>query len=80
MMTKTEPLVSTDVPVVGTGPAGAAAAALLSAHGVRSMAVSALGRSARTPRAHLTGRRTTRRCDRPRNPPQPAGAAAGEAA
>lgn len=50
--------VHTDVLVVGTGPAGAASAALLATYGVKTMVVSKFATTARTPRAHITNQRT----------------------
>lgn len=48
----------TDVLIVGTGPAGASAAALLSTYGVDNMLINKFGWTARTPRAHITNQRT----------------------
>lgn len=48
----------TDVLIVGTGPAGASAAALLSTYGVNNMLINKFGWTARTPRAHITNQRT----------------------
>lgn len=48
----------TDVLIVGSGPAGSAAGALLSSYGVRNMMVSRYGWLAETPRAHITNQRT----------------------
>ncbi|SLN71231.1 2,4-dichlorophenol 6-monooxygenase [Roseivivax jejudonensis] len=48
----------TDVLVIGTGPAGAAAAALLAEQGVACMVVNKYGWTAPTPRAHITNQRT----------------------
>lgn len=48
----------TDVLIVGSGPAGSAAAALLSTYGVRNMLVTRYGWLADTPRAHITNQRT----------------------
>ncbi|MEO1035146.1 MAG: FAD-dependent monooxygenase [Pseudomonadota bacterium] len=50
--------VETDVLIVGTGPAGSSAAALLSTYGVPNMLVNKYGWTARTPRAHITNQRT----------------------
>ncbi len=57
-MTFTEPLVHTEVVVIGTGPAGSAAAALLAGYGVDTVVVSKYGWTSRTPRAHITNQRT----------------------
>ncbi|MEY9878257.1 2,4-dichlorophenol 6-monooxygenase [Streptacidiphilus sp. MAP12-33] len=48
----------TDVLVVGSGPAGGAAAVLLATYGVRTTMVSKHGWVADTPRAHITNQRT----------------------
>jgi 2,4-dichlorophenol 6-monooxygenase len=48
----------TDVLIVGSGPAGSSAAALLSTYGVRNMMVTRYGWLADTPRAHITNQRT----------------------
>lgn len=50
--------IATDVLVVGTGPAGSAAAALLSSYGIENMAVNRYRWLANTPRAHITNQRT----------------------
>jgi hypothetical protein len=51
-------LVDTDVLVVGTGPAGSAAGALLATYGVDTTVINKFGWTARTPRAHITNQRT----------------------
>lgn len=56
-MTK-KSVVETDVLIVGTGPAGAAAAALLSTYGIKNILINKFGWTARTPRAHITNQRT----------------------
>ncbi|MEO0412406.1 MAG: FAD-dependent monooxygenase [Pseudomonadota bacterium] len=48
----------TDVLVVGTGPAGGGAAALLATYGVNVMVINRFAWTARTPRAHITNQRT----------------------
>lgn len=48
----------TDVLIIGTGPAGASAAALLSTYGIDNMLINKFGWTARTPRAHITNQRT----------------------
>ncbi|MQA11027.1 MAG: FAD-binding protein [Pseudonocardiaceae bacterium] len=51
-------LVRTDVLIVGSGPAGAAAALALATYGVSNMVVTKYSRLADTPRAHITNQRT----------------------
>ncbi|MDJ0820405.1 MAG: FAD-dependent monooxygenase [Paracoccaceae bacterium] len=48
---------TTDVMIIGTGPAGSATAALLSSYGVENMAVNRYRWLANTPRAHITNQR-----------------------
>jgi 2,4-dichlorophenol 6-monooxygenase len=48
----------TDVLVIGTGPAGSAAALALATYGVRPTVITKYGRLADTPRAHITNQRT----------------------
>ncbi|TCO49795.1 FAD-dependent oxidoreductase [Actinocrispum wychmicini] len=48
----------TDVVVVGTGPAGGAAALLLATYGIRTLVVNKYGWLANTPRSHITNQRT----------------------
>jgi 2,4-dichlorophenol 6-monooxygenase len=50
--------VETDVLIVGSGPAGGAAALMLSMYGVPNIVVTRYGRLADTPRAHITNQRT----------------------
>jgi len=52
------PVVETDVLIVGSGPAGAAAALALSTYGVPHIVVTRYSRLTRTPRAHITNQRT----------------------
>lgn len=50
--------ITTDVLIIGTGPAGSAAAALLSSYGIDNIAVNRYRWLANTPRAHITNQRT----------------------
>ncbi|MDF1709074.1 MAG: FAD-dependent monooxygenase [Paracoccaceae bacterium] len=50
--------ITTEVLIIGTGPAGSAAAALLSTYGVEVMAANRYRWLANTPRAHITNQRT----------------------
>jgi 2,4-dichlorophenol 6-monooxygenase len=50
--------ISTDVLIIGTGPAGSASAALLSTYGVDNMVINRYRWLANTPRAHITNQRT----------------------
>lgn len=50
--------ISTDVLIIGTGPAGSATAALLASYGVENMVVNQYRWLANTPRAHITNQRT----------------------
>jgi 2,4-dichlorophenol 6-monooxygenase len=49
---------TTDVLVIGTGPAGASAALALATYGVSTTAITRYPRLADTPRAHITNQRT----------------------
>lgn len=49
--------ISTEVLIIGTGPAGSACAALLSTYGVENVAVNRYRWLANTPRAHITNQR-----------------------
>lgn len=49
--------IETDVLVVGAGPAGATASALLSSFGVDNIMLNKFGTTSRTPRAHITNQR-----------------------
>jgi 2,4-dichlorophenol 6-monooxygenase len=50
--------ITTDVLIVGTGPAGSASAALLSTYGINNMVINTYRWLANTPRAHITNLRT----------------------
>ena len=49
--------ISTDVMIIGTGPAGSAAAALLSSYGIDNFVINRYRWLANTPRAHITNQR-----------------------
>ncbi len=53
-----EPKIFTDVLIVGSGPAGASASALLSMYGIKNIVVTKYNWLANTPRAHITNQRT----------------------
>ncbi len=57
-MTNATVKIETDVLIVGSGPAGSAAAALLSTYGVDNVLVTKYRWLANTPRAHITNQRT----------------------
>ena len=57
-MSKTQASYDTDVLIVGTGPAGASAAALLSSYGISNMVINKFAWTCRTPRAHITNQRS----------------------
>lgn len=50
--------IETEVLVVGTGPAGAGAAALLATYGIRTIAINKRNGVANAPRSHITNQRT----------------------
>ena len=50
--------ITTDVLIIGTGPAGSASAALLSSYGVENIAINRYRWLANSPRAHITNQRT----------------------
>jgi 2,4-dichlorophenol 6-monooxygenase len=58
MTTAAQPLVETDVLVVGSGPAGAAAALFLATYGTSTVLVTKYNRLSDSPRAHITNQRT----------------------
>lgn len=53
-----DPKYETDVLIVGSGPAGSSASALLSSYGIRNVVVTKYNWLANTPRAHITNQRT----------------------
>ncbi|ANH05583.1 FAD-dependent monooxygenase [Shinella sp. HZN7] len=50
--------ITTDVLIIGTGPAGSATAALLASYGIENMVINRYRWLANTPRAHITNQRT----------------------
>ena len=50
--------ITTEVLVIGTGPAGSSCAALLSTYGVENIVINRYHWLANTPRAHITNQRT----------------------
>lgn len=57
-MTQAAPDLQTEVLVVGAGPAGSAAAALLSTYGIANVVLNKHAGVSNTPRAHITNQRT----------------------
>jgi 2,4-dichlorophenol 6-monooxygenase len=51
-------MIETDVLIIGSGPAGLAAAALLSTYGISNLVVTKYGWLSDTPRAHISNQRT----------------------
>ncbi|TCC53316.1 hypothetical protein E0H75_06305 [Kribbella capetownensis] len=51
-------MITTDVLIVGTGPAGGAASLFLSTYGIDNIVLTRYGWTANTPRAHITNQRT----------------------
>ena len=49
--------ITTDVLIIGTGPAGSATAALLATYGVENLLINRYRWLANTPRAHITNQR-----------------------
>jgi 2,4-dichlorophenol 6-monooxygenase len=50
--------ITTDVMIIGTGPAGSSMAALLATHGINNFVINRYRWLANTPRAHITNQRT----------------------
>jgi 2,4-dichlorophenol 6-monooxygenase len=57
-MSAAQSTVTTDVLVVGSGPAGASAALFLASYGTKTLIVTKYGNLSETPRAHITNQRT----------------------
>jgi 2,4-dichlorophenol 6-monooxygenase len=51
-------MIETDVLIIGSGPAGSAAALLLATYGVKTLVATKFNWTCRTPRAHITNQRT----------------------
>src|ERR1700742_4069750 len=56
MSMKVEDVVSTDILIIGTGPAGASLACFLASHGLGGIMISSESSSTDAPRAHLVSR------------------------
>jgi 2,4-dichlorophenol 6-monooxygenase len=50
--------ITTEILIIGTGPAGSATAALLSTYGIDNIAINRYRWLSNTPRAHITNQRT----------------------
>lgn len=50
-------MIETDVLIIGSGPGGGSAAALLAMYGVKTIMITRYNRTCRTPRAHITNQR-----------------------
>lgn len=57
-MTDSTPMAETQVLIIGTGPSGAASAALLSSYGIDNIVINKYRWTAHTPRAHISNQRT----------------------
>ena len=57
-MSEKLPLIETEVLIVGTGPAGSSASALLATYGIDNIVINKFAWTCRTPRAHITNQRT----------------------
>jgi alkyl hydroperoxide reductase subunit AhpF len=55
--------ITADVMIVGTGPAGSAAAAILASYGIKTFIINRYRWLATTPRAHITNQRSNSKID-----------------